>query len=207
VQEYFVHVAIRGVIPIVADAMSAIGNRLSVGQDRLLQKQTTELTAVLSASVSQRPRVPVVILPEDVKDGILKADGLQRALPPVTAAPATRRGLRPARRAVRWSRSCGNGSRGWKSRRRCGSWRSGSKVAGGTPPLRQRFYVRRKLVRWVEARAATAEVSLAVVATAIDRLGPSPDRFYKGIGQGAGSLCECSTEIDINTFYFLPESI
>jgi hypothetical protein len=110
-------VAIRGVVPIVADAISAVGNRLSVGQNRLmratlatvdvvrraLQEQTTELAAVLSASVSQRPRVLVVVPLEDVKDGVLEADGLQRALAPVTAtvATATRRGLRPARRAVR----------------------------------------------------------------------------------------------------------
>ena len=63
VQEDPAHVAIRGVVPIVADAMSAVGNRLAVGQDRLLratlttpavtadlvrqalQDQTTELTA------------------------------------------------------------------------------------------------------------------------------------------------------------------
>jgi hypothetical protein len=94
VQEDPTHVAIRGVVPIVADAMSVVGNRLSVGQDRLLratlttpaatadlvqralQKQTTELVAVLSASVSQRPRVLVVVPPEDVKDGIPEADGL-----------------------------------------------------------------------------------------------------------------------------------
>ena len=119
-QEDPAHVAIRGVVPIVADAMSAVGNRLSVGQDRLLratlttpamtadlvrralQEQTTELTAVLSASVSQRPRVLVVVPPEDVKDGILEAQSLQRALASVTAAAAaTRRGLRPVRRAVR----------------------------------------------------------------------------------------------------------
>jgi hypothetical protein len=49
-------------------------------------EQTTELAAVLSASVSQRPRVLVTVSPEDVKDGILEADGLQRALAPVTAA-------------------------------------------------------------------------------------------------------------------------
>jgi hypothetical protein len=95
------------VVSIVADAMSAVGNRLSVGQDRLLratlttpavtadlvrralQEQTTGLTAVLSTSVSQPPRVLVVIPPEDVKDGILEADGLQRALAPVTATGAS----------------------------------------------------------------------------------------------------------------------
>jgi hypothetical protein len=84
--------------------MSAVGNCLSVGRDRLLratlttpavtadlvrqalQKQMTELAAVLSASASQRPRMLVVVPPEDVKDGILEADGLQRALAPVTAA-------------------------------------------------------------------------------------------------------------------------
>jgi len=42
-----------------------------------LQDQTTELTAVLSAAASRRPRVVVVIPPEDVKDGVLEADGLQ----------------------------------------------------------------------------------------------------------------------------------
>jgi hypothetical protein len=86
--------------------MSVVGNRLSVGQDRLLratlttpaatadlvrqalQELTTELTAVLSAAASQRPRVLVVVPPEDVKDGILEADGLQRALTPVIAAAA-----------------------------------------------------------------------------------------------------------------------
>ena len=128
-QEDPAHVAIRGVIPIVADTMSAVGNCLSVGQDRLLratltadlarqalQDQTTELTAVLSAAASRRPRVLVVVPPEDVKDGVLEADGLQQTLIPAAAAavgtagavaapsrpwtPATRRDLRPVRRAV-----------------------------------------------------------------------------------------------------------
>ena len=44
--------------------------------------------------------------------------------------------------------------------------------------LRQRFYARRKLVRWVEARAAAA----------IDRLGPSLDRFYRELGKGRNPL-------------------
>jgi hypothetical protein len=95
--------------------MSAVGNRLFVGQDRLLR------STLLSASVSQWPRVLAVVPPEDVKEGILKADGLQRALAPVTAAagantaavtassapwtPATRRDLRLAGRDVWWSRS------------------------------------------------------------------------------------------------------
>jgi hypothetical protein len=163
VQKGPAHVAIRGVVPIVADAVSAVGNRLSVGQDRLLratlttpaatadlvrqalQELTAELTAALAASASQRPRVLVVVPPEDIKDGILEADGLQRALAPATAAAAaTRRGLRPTRRAVRWSlsarasppwrRSCGSGSRGWEGRRRYGNWRSGSEAVGDTPP-------------------------------------------------------------------------
>jgi hypothetical protein len=90
VQEDPAHVAIRGVVPIVADAISAVGNRLSVGQDRLLRATLTtpavtadlvrqalqEQTTVLSASVFQRPRVLVVVPPEDVKDGVLEADGL-----------------------------------------------------------------------------------------------------------------------------------
>lgn len=57
-----------------------------------------------------------------------------------------------------------------------------------TSALRQRFYVRRKLVRWVEARAATAGVSLAVVAAAMDRLGLSPHRFYRELGKVRGLL-------------------
>ena len=55
-------------------------------------------------------------------------------------------------------------------------------------PLGQRFYVRRKLVRWMEARAAAAEASLAVVAAAMDRLGLSPDRFYRELGKGRDPL-------------------
>ena len=46
-----------------------------------------------------------------------------------------------------------------------------------TSALRQRFYVWRKLVGWVEARAA-----------AMDRLGPSPDRFYRDMGKGRDPL-------------------
>ena len=49
-----------------------------------------------------------------------------------------------------------------------------------TAALRQRFYVRRKLVRWVEARAAAA----------LDRLGPSPDRFYRELGKGRDPLAD-----------------
>jgi hypothetical protein len=110
VQEDPAHVAIRGVVPIVADAMSAVGNRLSVGQDRLLratlitptvtadlvrqalQDQTTELTAALSAAAERRPRVFVVVPPEDVKDGVLEADGLRQAAPslPTSSYSSTR---------------------------------------------------------------------------------------------------------------------
>jgi hypothetical protein len=53
-----------------------------------LQEQTTDLATVLSTSASQRSRVLVVVPPEDVKDGVLEADGLQRALASVTAAAA-----------------------------------------------------------------------------------------------------------------------
>ena len=63
-----------------------------------------------------------------------------------------------------------------------------------TSALRQRFYVRRKLVRWVEARAAAAQVSLAVVAAAMDRLGPSPDRFYRELGKGRDPLANVALE-------------
>ncbi len=52
-----------------------------------------------------------------------------------------------------------------------------------TSALRQRFYVRRKLVRWVEARAA-----------AMDRLGPSPDRFHRELGQGRDPLVNIALE-------------
>ena len=76
VQEDPTHVAIRSVVPIVADAVSVVGNRLSVGQDRLLratlttpavtadlvrqalQDQTTELTAALSAAAGPRRGPP-----------------------------------------------------------------------------------------------------------------------------------------------------
>jgi beta-phosphoglucomutase-like phosphatase (HAD superfamily) len=64
-----------------------------------------------------------------------------------------------------------------------------------TSALRQRFYVRRKLVRWVEARAAAAHVSPAVVAAAaMDRLGPSPDRFYRELGKGRDPLADVALE-------------
>jgi hypothetical protein len=36
----------------------------------------TELTAVLFTAASRRPRVLVVVPSEDVKDGVLEADGL-----------------------------------------------------------------------------------------------------------------------------------
>jgi hypothetical protein len=42
-----------------------------------LHEQTTELTVILSASAFQRLRVFVVV-PLDVKDGVLEAEGLQR---------------------------------------------------------------------------------------------------------------------------------
>ena len=64
-----------------------------------------------------------------------------------------------------------------------------------TSALRQRFYVRRKLVRWMEARAAVAQVELAVVvAAAMDRLGLSPDRFYRELGQGRDPLANVALE-------------
>jgi hypothetical protein len=53
-----------------------------------------------------------------------------------------------------------------------------------TSALRQRFYVRRKLVRWVETRAAAA----------MDRLGPSPDRFHKELGKGWDPLANIALE-------------
>jgi hypothetical protein len=45
-------------------------------------------------------------------------------------------------------------------------------------------------VRGVEARAAAAEVSLAVVAAAMDRLGPSPNRFYRELGKRRDPLAD-----------------
>jgi hypothetical protein len=255
VQEDPAHVAICGVVPIVADAMSAVNNRLSVGQDRLLratlttptvtadlvrralQEQTAEQTAVLSASVSQRPRVLVVVPPENVKDGILEADGLQRALAPVTATaaaaaaaaaeasitvvpaaalaapPATLDAgaggdetrpavcpegcpVEPLRESVasmetllrEWFEGLGGSPSVRELEERFeGRWRY-------TSALRQRFYVRRKLVRWVETRAAAAEVSAAVVAAAMDRLGQSPDRFYRELGKGRDPLANVALE-------------
>jgi len=56
-------------------------------------------------------------------------------------------------------------------------------------------------VRWVEARATAAEVSLAVVTAAMDRSGPS-GQVLQGIRHGAGSPCERSPEIDVNAFHF-----
>ena len=46
----------------------------------------TELTTALSAAAERRPRVLVVVPPEDVKDGVLEADGLRQALAPTAAA-------------------------------------------------------------------------------------------------------------------------
>ena len=237
VQEDPAHVAIHGVIPIVADAMSAVGNRLAVGQDRLLratlatpavtadlvrqalQDQTTELTAALSAAVERRPRVLVVVPPEDVKDGVLEADGLRQTLAPAAAADAAAMGaaagashnattetrpaacpegcpVEPLRDSVasveallrEWFEGLGGSPSVQELEERFGSrWRY-------TSALRQRFYVRRKLVRWVEARAAAAGVSLAVVAAAMDRLGPSPDRFHRELGKGRDPLANIALE-------------
>jgi hypothetical protein len=244
VQEDPAHVAIRGVVPIVADAMSAVGNRLAVGQDRLLratlttpavtadlvadlvrqalQAQTTELTAVLSAAAPRRPRVLVVVPPEDVKDGVLEADGLQQTPAPAAAVGAvgaagvvavpsaaldagdeTRSAacpegcpVEPLRESVasmeallrEWFEGLGGSPSVQELEERFGNrWRY-------TSALRQRFYVRRKLVRWVETRAAAAGVSLAIVAAAMDRLGPSPDRFYRELGKGRDPLANIALE-------------
>jgi hypothetical protein len=240
VQEDPAHVAIRGVVPIVADAMSAVGNRLAVGQDRLLratlttpavtadlvadlvrqalQDQTAELTAVLSAAAPRRSRVLVVVPPEDVKDGVLEADGLQQTAAPVAAVAAavvaapsgaldagdeTRSAacpegcpVEPLRESVasmeallrEWFEGLGGSPSVQELEERFGNrWRY-------TAALRQRFYVRRKLVRWVEARAAAAGVSLAIVAAAMDRLGPSPDRFYRELGKGRDPLANIALE-------------
>jgi len=40
-------------------------------------------------------------------------------------------------------------------------------------------------MRWVETRAAAAQVSLAA---AMDRLGPSPNRFYRELSKGRDPL-------------------
>ena len=247
VQEDPAHIAIRGVVPIVADAMSAVGNRLSVGQDRLLratlttpavtadlvrqalQNQTTELTAVLE----RRPRVLVVVPPEDVRDGVLEADGLRQTLAPAAPAGAAAMGaaaashnatttvaiaapsavrnagdetrpaacpegcpVEPLRESVasmevllrEWFEGLGGSPSVQELEDRFGShWRY-------TSALRQRFYVRRKLVRWVEARAVAAGVALAVVAAAMDRLGPSPDRFHRELGKGRDPLANIALE-------------
>jgi hypothetical protein len=189
-----------------------------------------ELTAALSAAASQRPRVLVVVPPEDVKDGVLEADGLQRALAPVTAAAGASNNAVAAAASISATAvtappaALDTGS-GGSDETRSAACPEGCPVEplhesiasmetllrewfeglGGSPSvreleerfgarwrytsaLRQRFYVRRKLVRWMEARAAAAEVSLAAVAAAMDRLGPSPDRFYRELGKGRDPL-------------------
>jgi Transcriptional activator of glycolytic enzymes len=107
-------------------------------------------------------------------------------------------------------RECFEGLRGSPSVRELeerfgGRWRY-------TSALRQRFYVRRKLMRWVETRAAAAQVSLAA---AMDRLGPSPNRFYRELSKGRDPLANVALKwtlnvfLDVNVFHFylnLPES-
>ena len=44
------------------------------------------------------------------------------------------------------------------------------------------------------AAAAAAGVSLAVVAAAMDRLGPSPDRFHRELGRGRDPLANIALE-------------
>jgi hypothetical protein len=50
-----------------------------------LRDHMTELTAVLTASFQRRPRLLAAVPAEDVKDGVLKANGLQQAPDPTTA--------------------------------------------------------------------------------------------------------------------------
>jgi hypothetical protein len=172
-----------------------------------------------------------VVPPEDVKDGVLEADGLQQTLVPAAAAAAvgaagaansaitagavaapsaaldagdeTRPAacpegcpVEPLRESVasietllrEWFEGLGGSPSVQELEERFGSrWRY-------TSALRQRFYVRRKLVRWVEARAAAAGVPLAVVAAAMDRLGPSPDRFHRELGKGRDPLANIALE-------------
>ena len=54
-------------------------------------------------------------------------------------------------------------------------------------------------MRWVGARAAAAGVLLAVVAAAMDRLGPFAGQISQGIRQRMGSLSEYSARVDIYT--------
>ena len=171
---------------------------------------------------------------EDVKDGVLEADGLQQTLAPAAAATAAAWGVggrfpivllprplsplprrpwdagdetrpaacpegcpvEPLRESVasmeaflrEWFEGLGGSPSVQELEERFGSrWRY-------TSALRQRFYVRRKLVRWVEARAAAAGVSLAIVAEAMDRLGPSPDRFHRELGKGRDPLAGIALE-------------
>ena len=261
VQEEPAHVAIRGVVPIVADAMSAIGNRLSVGQDRLLratlttpaatadlvrqalQEQTTELTAVLSAAASQRPRVLVVVPPEDIRDGVLEADGLQRALGPVTAAAEASHNTATAaavtappaalerRRRRRRDATCGlpRGLSGGASPRErrlhgdapAGVVRGAGRVAVGAgvggavggplavhlrPPA---AVLRPEKAGEVDGSASGGGGGLAGSSGGGNGpFGPVAGQVLPGIGQGAGSPCERSAEIDINIFIhsFLPKS-
>jgi hypothetical protein len=46
----------------------------------------------------------------------------------------------------------------------------------------------------MEARAAAAQVELAVMAPAMNRLGLSPDRFYRELGQGRDPLANVALE-------------
>jgi hypothetical protein len=155
--------------------------------------------------------VLVVIPPEDVKDGILEADGLQRALVPVTAAAAGASSTVAAVTAPSTALDAGGGGSEMRPMAcpegcpveplRDGDALAGVEGLGGSPSvreleerfggswryisaLRQRFYVRRKLVRWVEARTAAA----------MDRLGPSPDRFYRELGKGQDPLANVALE-------------
>ena len=49
-------------------------------------------------------------------------------------------------------------------------------------------------MRWVETRAAG--VSLTAVAAAMDRLGPSPDRFHKELGKGRDPLANIASYLE-----------
>jgi Transcriptional activator of glycolytic enzymes len=158
-----------------------------------------------------------VVPPEDVKDGVLEADSLQQALVPAAAgatgashnantaaavaAPSVALDtgdetrpvacpegcpVEPLQESVasmgallrEWFEGLGGSPSVQELEERFGSrWRY-------TSALRQRFYVRRKLVRWVETRAAAA----------MDRLGPSPDRFHKELGKGRDPLANIALE-------------
>src|SRR5947199_922338 len=102
VQEDPAHIAIRGVVPIVADAVSAVGNCLSVGQDRLLRATLTTLTT---------PAVTADLVRQALQDQTTELT----AAGPRRGPPGRRQGRRPrgGRPATNARLGTGSGSGGY----------------------------------------------------------------------------------------------